>query len=43
MEKTKTFLILLLIVILAIFALGDFANVLLSFINNNLEKIKIYP
>ena len=41
MEKTKTFLILLLIVILAIFALGDFANVLLSFINNNLEKIKI--
>ena len=41
MGKTKTFLILLLIVILAIFALGDFANVLLSFINNNLEKIKI--
>ena len=41
MEKTKTFLILLLIVILAIFALGDFANILLSFINNNLEKIKI--
>ena len=41
MGKTKTFLILLLIVILAMFALGDFANVLLSFINSNLEKIKI--
>ena len=41
MGKTKTFLILLLIVILAIFALADFSNVLLSFINSNLEKIKI--
>ena len=40
MGKTKTFLILLLIVIFAIFALADFANVLLSFINSNLEKIK---
>tara|TARA_Y100000590_G_scaffold115695_1_gene131984 strand:+ start:2301 stop:2972 length:672 start_codon:yes stop_codon:yes gene_type:complete len=41
MGKTKILIVILLVVILAIFNFGDFASVLLNFINTNLEKIKI--